>query len=163
MDLERLYNEYFDMVYRFVLSISGNHHIAEEVTQEAFFKALKKIDSFRGESSVSTWLCQIARNIYYDHLKKQKRRDRLISGADTGMEDPGVETRIMRKASARELHMIIHELREPYKEVFSLRTFGELSFKEIGEIFGKSEGWSRVTYHRAKLMIKEELENESNV
>ena len=64
MDLERLYDEYFTAVYRFVLSISRNHHVAEEVTQETFFKALKKVDSFRGDSSLSVWLCQIAKNIY---------------------------------------------------------------------------------------------------
>lgn len=161
MDLERLYDEYFDSVYRFMLSISGNHHIAEEITQETFFKALKKIDSFRGESSLTTWLYQIAKNIYRDYLKRRSRIDKAPD--DIRENDAGVELEIIRKADAKEIHMIVHQLKEPYKEVFSLRIFGELSFCDIGEIFGKSEGWARVTYHRAKLMIKEELENEDSM
>lgn len=161
MDLERLYDEYFDSVYRFMLSISGNHHIAEEVTQETFFKALKKIDSFRGESSLTTWLYRIAKNIYCDHLKRSSRMGPAPD--DIREDDAGVELEIVRKADTKEIHMIVHHLKEPYKEVFSLRIFGELSFRDIGEIFGKSEGWARVTYHRAKLMIKEELENEDSM
>ena len=163
MDLERLYDEYFTAVYRFVLSISRNHHVAEEVTQETFFKALKKVDSFRGDSSLSVWLCQIAKNIYYDSLKRQKRGAELSEKGSPADAEPDPELSFFRRSEAIQIHKILHQLNEPYKEVFSLRAMGELPFGDIGELFGKSEGWARVTYHRAKLMIREELENEDKL
>ena len=163
MDLERMYDEYFTAVYRFVLSISRDHHVAEEVTQETFFKALKNIDDFRGESSLTVWLCQIAKNLCYDHMKKQKRITALSDETDIGPAASGPEDGFFRKTQEKQIHKILHGLKEPYKEVFSLRSLGELRFSDIGELFGKSEGWARVTYHRARVMIKEELENEDNV
>lgn len=157
MDIEKLYQEYFSVVYRYILSISKDPLTAEEITQETFFKALKKIDDFRGESSVKVWLCQIAKNAYYDYVKHQSKYDELPD--EYGEPQGSVEDDYLVKAYAKELHKILHNLTEPYKEVFSLRTFGELSFSDIGELFGKSDSWARVTYHRAKLMIKEEMGN----
>lgn len=157
MDIEKLYNEYFSVVYKYVLSISKDPLTAEEITQETFFKALKKIDKFRGESSVKAWLCQIAKNAYYDFVNRQGKYTELPD--DYGEPQESAEEAFIFNADAKALHRILHDLAEPYKEVFSLRTFGELSFSDIGELFGKSDSWARVTYHRAKLMIKEEFGN----
>lgn len=157
MDIEQLYQQYFSVVYRYVLSISRDPLTAEEITQETFFKALRKIDQFRGESSVKVWLCQIAKNAYYDFVKHQGRHEELPD--EYGEPQRSVEDDYLVKADAKALHRILHSISEPYKEVFSLRTFGELSFSDIGELFGKSDSWARVTYHRAKLMIKEEMRN----
>lgn len=157
MDIETLYQDYFSVVYKYVLSISKDSLTAEEITQETFFKALKKIDDFRGESSIKVWLCQIAKNTYYDLIRRQGKYEAL---PDEYADPQGnVASRYERKEAAMAIHHIVHRLPDPYKEVFSLRAFGELSFSEIGELFGKSDSWARVTYCRAKLKIKEEYEH----
>ena len=162
VDIEKLYRDYFAVVYRYILSISKDPLTAEEITQETFFKALKKIDDFRGDSSIKVWLCQIAKNAYFDYAKHQKRHTEFPEhyGEQEGCPEANVEEALISASDYKEVHRIIHNLKEPYKEVFSLRTFGELSFGDIGELFGKSDSWARVTYHRAKLMIKEEIRND---
>ena len=157
MDLEKLYNDYFSIVYKYILSICKDSLTAEEITQETFFKALKKINGFRGECSVRVWLCQIAKNTYYDYVKQQSR---FVQPDENSEADETVEYDFLCGFESKEAHRILHNMKEPYKEVFSLRVFGELSFSDIGELFGKSDSWARVTFHRARLMIKEEMENE---
>ena len=169
MDIEKLYREYFTPVYRYTLSLVHDPDMAEEITQETFFRALKKINDYRGEASLKVWLCQIARNLSFDSLKRQSRVTALTKYDDdepndyelpAGSEsDP--EEQLLRKQTAMKIHRILHDLKEPYKEVFQLRTFGDLSFAEIGELFGKSESWARVTYYRSRMMIKEELDEDS--
>ena len=168
MDIEKLYREYFTPVYRYTLSLVHDPDMAEEITQETFFRALKKINDYRGEASLKVWLCQIARNLSFDSLKRQSKTTALTKHDDesddyelpAGSEsDP--EEQLLRKQTAMKIHRILHNLKEPYKEVFQLRTFGDLSFAEIGELFGKSESWARVTYYRSRMMIKEELDEDS--
>lgn len=160
MNIEELYRTYFDIVYRYIRSISQDGSLAEEVTQETFFKALEKIDQFRGDCDVRVWLCQIAKNTLYDHLKKQKKQllgdEKLEKAESAGGEL--LEEKLAQRSQAMEIHKVLHRLSEPYKEVFSLRIFGELNFREIGMLFGKSENWARVTYYRARVKIREELE-----
>ena len=160
MNIEELYRTYFDIVYRYIRSISQDGSLAEEVTQETFFKALEKIDQFRGDCDVRVWLCQIAKNTLYDHLKKQKKQllgdEKLEKIESAGGEL--LEEKLAQRSQAMEIHKVLHRLSEPYKEVFSLRIFGELTFREIGMLFGKSENWARVTYYRARVKIREELE-----
>ncbi len=160
MNIEELYRTYFDIVYRYIRSISQDGSLAEEVTQETFFKALKKADQFRGDCDVRVWLCQIAKNTLYDHLKKQKKQllgDERLEEAESA-DGELLEEKLAQRSQAMEIHKVLHRLSEPYKEVFSLRTFGELTFREIGMLFGKSENWARVTYYRARVKIREELE-----
>ena len=168
MDIEKLYREYFTPVYRYTLSLVHDPNMAEEITQETFFRALKKINDYRGEASLKVWLCQIARNLSFDSLRRQSKTTALTKHDDesddyelpAGSEsDP--EEQLLRKQTAMKIHRILHDLKEPYKEVFQLRTFGDLSFAEIGELFGKSESWARVTYYRSRMMIKEELDEDS--
>lgn len=151
-DYEQIYTLYFQDVYRYVCALSRDANLAEEITQETFFKALKSLDSFRGQCRLYVWLCQIAKHTYLSHLKKRKEPE---------SEEPlsnSVEEMMLEKESAFQIHQALHNLSEPYKEVFSLRVLGELSFWQIGLLFGKSENWARVTYHRARLKIKEEFE-----
>ena len=161
MDFETIYKEYFSVVYGYILSISGDPLTAEEITQDTFFKALKKIDDFRGESTLKVWLCQIAKNTYFNYVKARGKTDALPE--EYGEWSASAEDEYLLKVDSKRAHGIIHNLKEPYKEVFSLRIFGELSFSDIGELFGKSESWARVTYYRAKLKIREELDNENNM
>lgn len=166
MDIEQIYQDYFVVVYKYILSISGDPLTAEEITQETFFKALKSIDEFRGDSDIRTWLCRIARNLYHDHKKKQSRQVELpdnyeeLAIESSGGQHKSIEDRYIEGVEVRKIHRILHTLREPYKEVFSLRALGELSFSDIGDLFGKTDSWARVTYHRARLMIMEEMKDE---
>lgn len=154
-DFERIYTEYYDQVYGYCLRLTHDPHLAEEVTQESFFKALKAIDSFHGECRLSVWLCQIAKNTTFSLLKKRKRSAPL----EGDWPDPAdLEQRLGDKEDALKIHRVLHRLAEPYREVFWLRTFGELSFAQIAGLFEKTESWARVTYHRARIKIKEALE-----
>ena len=164
MDLERIYREYFTIVYCYILSLSRDPSVAEDITQETFFRAMKKLDEFRGDSSVETWLIQIAKRLYYNYADKTSRRER-ISETEFGQktEPISMEEGFIRKEYSQRIHRILHDMKEPYKEVFMLRVFGELSFKEIGDLFHKGDAWARVTYHRAGKMIREVIENEDKL
>ena len=154
-EFEEVYRLYFRDVYRYCLALTRSEQLAEELTQETFFKALGAIDKFDGKCRVYVWLCQIAKNTYFTLCAREKRRGELpqdLPSAD------GLEEKLLTQESAFEIHRIVHRLEEPYKEVFSLRTFGELPFRQIAALFGKTESWARVTYHRARLKIKEELQ-----
>ena len=150
-DFEEAYRLYFADVYKYILAICRDEVTAEEVTQETFFKALTAIDSFRGDCQLRVWLCQIARNQYLSLCRERKRF------GETAEEpgDNGIEEGFADREDAKKLHRLLHDLPEPYKEVFSLRTFGELPFAQIGELFGKTESWARVTYFRARQKLKE--------
>lgn len=155
-DFQEVYNLYFREVYRYALSLCRNESVAEEITQETFYKALAKLDNFDGKCKISVWLCQIAKNTYISMRRKDKHLN-PNANTDLSQSNGNIEEYFFDKETALAIHKILHTLDEPYKEVFSLRTFGELSFKQIAELFGKTESWSRVTYHRARLRIKEEL------
>ena len=155
-DFEEVYNLYFREVYRYALSLCRDEALAEEVTQETFFKALEHMDQFDGKSRISVWLCAIARNTYFTLLRKEKNLQQEMQ-KDTLCE-PSPEQLLLHRETAFAVHQILHNLEEPYKEVFFLRTFGELSFLQISGLFGKTESWARVTYHRARMKIKEGLQ-----
>lgn len=156
MEFRELYEKYFKDVYLFILTISKNADIAEEITQATFFKALKEIKNFKGNCSVKSWLCQIAKNLYVDQMRKRKfcSLDEIKEAAAS----TDIEENMIDKSNAISIYKILHCLEEPYKEVFTLRVLGELSFKEIADIFSKNESWARVTYHRARLKIRELME-----
>lgn len=160
-DFEELYQRFFKDVYLFVLSMSRDPHTAEEITQETFFRALKEMRHFKGNCSVTSWLCQIARNLYMDQLRKSRRllpeSDVEESLSSRQSPSPDMAETCIKKEDALSIYRILHCLDEPYKEVFTLRALGELSFREIGDIFGKQESWARVTYHRARMKILKEL------
>lgn len=156
--IEELYQMYFKDVFLYVKALSKDEHVAEDITQETFFKAMKGIGSFKGECDIRVWLCQIAKNAYYTYCRKRKRiEEEAVVEEEHATEQSSIESRLLDKEQAVALHKILHHLEEPYKEVFHLRIFGELSFREIGEVFGKTESWSRVTFHRAKVKIMERL------
>lgn len=155
-DFNEIYVQYFRDVYKYSFSLSRDKSIAEEITQETFFKALKSIDKFDGKCKLYVWLCQIAKNAYFSFIKKEKQYDNL-SDIEGDLCDEGIEKQLLTKETALDIHKALHDLQDPYKEVFTLRIFGELSFFQIGEIFGKTESWARVTYHRAKIRLKEKL------
>ena len=154
-EFDEIYHLYFDDVYKYVLTLSRNDTIAEEITQETFFKALKNIDNFNGSCKIYVWLCQIAKNTYFTFYQKERKNSKK---SVTDFEEAyNFEVKLIDKEEAFSIHKVLHSMDEPYKEVFTLRTFGELSFSKIGELFDKTDVWARVTYHRAKIKIQEEL------
>ena len=152
MDFESVYNRYSKDVYRFCLSLCKNTTLSDDLTSETFLKAIKSGGKGVDNHSVKVWLCQIAKNTYYDYLRKHSKITELT---DEMPSQSDFELELLDKADALRIHKLLHQLNEPYKEIFSLRVFSELSFAEIGEIFDKSESWARVTFYRAKQKIKE--------
>ena len=163
-DFERIYHTYFKDVYLYILRLSGNEHIAEEITSDTFFKAMRSVGSFRGDCDVRVWLCQIAKNCYYSYEKKSRKAERVDEDAIRDVPDPApsVAEEMAKRDEIERIERVLHGIREPYKEVFMWRVYAELSFKQIAGMFGKTENWACVTYHRARKMIKEGLEGEDN-
>lgn len=156
--IETLYKDYFHDVFLYILSLSKDEGLAEDITQETFFKAMKSVDSFRGDCDIRVWLCQIAKNLLNTHFHRQNRFTGEEIPATVPDSTVSLEESLANSQQSMEVHRILHTMGEPHKEVFTLRVFGELSFRQIGEIFGKTESWARVTFHRARLKIIDELE-----
>lgn len=154
---EKLYEAFYMKVFSYVMTLAKDRINAEEITQETFFRAISTEKSFRGESDSYTWLCAIAKNIFIDEKRRYANQDDE-PGEDIPDTNNVIEDDLADKDMSLRIHSILHRLEEPYKEVFQLRVFGELSFTEIGSIFGKTETWARVTYHRARLKIKERMD-----
>ena len=155
---ERLYEACYMRVFSYVMTLTHDRHQAEEITQETFFRAFSKLNSFRGESDEVTWLCAIARNLAVDEQRRQRRFGELPEEAVA--REKAVEQTAVEKDDSFRVHMALHAMEEPYREVFELRVFGELSFAQIGRIFRKTENWARVTFHRARAKLKERMEND---
>jgi len=156
-DFEQLYNTYFMQVFSFIMTLSKNRDISEEITQKTFFKAMMAKKNYLGKSSELTWLCAIAKNLFIDEMRLQNKFSDNEIKIDN-ISEKNVENDVVNEDTTFRLHMILHNLDEPYKEVFQLRIFGEMSFLKIGKLFEKTENWARVTYHRAKLKIQERMD-----
>ena len=159
MDYEKLYTAYYMQVYSYIITLARNRDLAEEITQNTFYKAVTAKAQFSGLSDQLTWLCSIAKNLYYDELRKKRNTVGLDEIGHLASEE-SVERMAADSDMAFRIHLVLHRLEEPYKEVFTLRVLGSLSFKKISDIFGKTESWARVTFYRAKVMIKESIDNE---
>lgn len=160
-EFDEIYRLYAGDVYRYILGISRNETLAKDILQSTMLKAFMTADKFRGESSVKTWLCGIAKNEYLNNIKRSENKNLPLDEAVNAV-DENIEHRFNDKFQAMEIHKILHELDEPYKEIFSLRVFAELKFSDIGEIFGKSENWARVTFYRAKEKIIKILQKQED-
>ena len=156
-EFETIYRRYFTDVELYLRAICKDESLAEELTEQVFFQALKALPKFRGDSDIRTWLCSIARNCYLSHLRKTRPTEDL---SEIQIPDPSqsVEERVQDRHQAMAIHKVLHDLPEPYKEVFSLRVFGQLSFEDIGSLFGRTANWACVTYHRAKQKIQKDME-----
>lgn len=157
MDFEQVFEAYYADVRRFVLALCRDASLAEEVTQEAFFQAIQHIGRFRGQCTMLVWLCQIAKHTYYAH---QKRSARFAAIVPEAASEEDVAASLVEREQAAHVHRALHTLEEPYKEVFSLRVFGELPFVQIAQLFGKTESWARVTFYRAKQKLRDRLKEE---
>ena len=155
-EFEEIFKDFTPVVFRFLLSLCGDESLAEELTSETFYQAYLHIGKFRGDCKVETWLCQIAKNALYN---EQKRRGRMIQGdyLESIETDNNFLEIIANKERAIQILKHVHLLKEPYREVFMLRVIGDLSFKEIADVCGKSESWAKVTFYRAKSKLIENM------
>ena len=149
-------------VYKYLFCLTHNSDISEELTQETFYRAVKKIDTYNGKCKISVWLCQIAKHLWYNQCRKNKR---IVDTDETfDIEDPqNLEEQFIEGEEKVLLYKKMQNLDEKTREVMYLRITGELSFKEIGEILGKTENWARVTFYRGKSKLKEVDENEKGM
>ena len=156
-EFDAIFKEFTPVVYHFLLSLCGNESLAEELTAETFYQAYLHIGQFRGDCKIETWLCQIAKNTL---IKEQKRRSRFVSPdvLENTVDNTNIFEALANREQALQIHKHLHTLKEPYREVFMLRVFGDLGFKEIAGICGKSESWAKVTFYRAKNKLIEAME-----
>ncbi len=155
-DLEEIYIENYELVYKYLLANSHDENISEELTQETFYRAVKNIKKFKGNSKISTWLCKIAKNLWVDEVKKNSK----LKALDENNSEITFEDQIFADEDKIRLFKKIQNFNVEMRDVMYLRLSGELNFREIGEIMGKTENWVRVTFYRGKEKLKEDNENE---
>lgn len=155
-EIEQIYNKYMPQVFKYLLNLCHDKHLAEELTQETFFQAMKSIDDFRGDCKLYVWLCSIAKHLWYKEVKKRAREKTTEISEDIVSTQIMPEASVIQKYEVLELYKMLHALEEPLREVMYLRLNGDFSFKEIGEIMGKDENWARVTFYRGKQKIRKE-------
>lgn len=154
-NIDEICDKYYQVVYKYLFCLTRDTEISKDLTQETFYKAVKKIHTFKGKAKISVWLCEIAKNLWYDELKKNKRKFKQEEMKEI-VSDENIEGNYISKEEILEMHNRINKLDENVKRVIYLRINGDLSFKEIGEILGKTETWARITFYRGKQKIKEE-------
>ena len=150
------YTENTDFIYKYLLKLCGNSSVAEELTQETFFRAYMNFKNLRNKAKAPVWLCQIAKNTYFAWYNEQKKQSSFEENNDV-KDDFSIESFFEKKELTEKAFECLHSLEEPYKEVFMLSVFGQLSLKEISRLFGKSESWARVTFYRAKQKLAERM------
>ena len=158
MDMDTIYRLYFRDVFLFLKGLTANDGLAEELTQETFFRALKGLEHYDGKQDVRAWLFTVARTACYDPCRRATHAAPLKDAETKAADSPDIAQLLVDEDAAFTVHQCLHTLEEPYKEVFSLRVFGELPFEKIGAIFGHNAAWARVTYYRAKTRIQTMLE-----
>ena len=156
LDFEKVFEENRQFILRYLIKLCKNTSLAEELTQETFFRAYMNMAGLRNEEKVSAWLCQIAKNTYFAYLGDSKKTLPLEE-QQISESTPDIATLFAEKELSDKAFSCLHALEEPYKEVFMLRVFGELEYAQIAKLFAKTESWARVTYHRAKMKITESL------
>lgn len=159
-DFEKIYQEHGKTVYSFLFSLSRDEHLSEELTQETMFRAILNYGSFRGDCKLSVWLCQIAKNLYFEWYSKNKKTMPLDERFASYEDEKDFSLDLADKETAQEILRQLHRLDEPYKEVFMLHALGDISLKDISGLFQKSDSWARVIYYRAKNMIIAKLKGE---
>jgi RNA polymerase sigma-70 factor (ECF subfamily) len=157
-EFEEIYRTYFSGVWRYLLKLTGDESLAEEITAETFFRAMNAMKSFRHQSSLYSWLCAIGRNIYLDQMRERKKRAEITDTAMMRIPDPRDRNEeAQRHRQAEEILSAAGRLKEPYRTVFLLRYIEQQSFAEIASRYGRTENWACVTCHRAREMVKKEM------
>ncbi|MBQ2296438.1 MAG: sigma-70 family RNA polymerase sigma factor [Clostridia bacterium] len=155
-DFEKLFSENHEFIFKYLMKMTRDVSLSEELTQETFFRAYMNYASLKQKEKASVWLCQIAKNTYFAWYNEQKKKD-PFDGHELESSGVNIEELFIQKELSQKALLCLHELDEPYKEVFMLSVFGCFSLKDISLIFGKSESWARVTFYRAKQKLLERM------
>lgn len=154
--MEELYKENSRIVYYYLFSRCRDEALAEDLMQETFVKAMESVDSFNGSCKVSTWLCQIAKHLLYQHWAKVKHED--FAELDEAIEAKNnTESQVLWRIELADVWEKLEQLPRETRRVMTLRVLGDLPFREIGRLMGKSENWARVTYFRGKRALLKEV------
>ncbi len=156
-DFDRVCHTEYQKVRRFLLKLTGDESLSDELTQETFYQALRHWKDFRGQCAPSTWLCGIAKRLYFTWCRKPPPTPVEAIPADA--ED--FTEALLDKERKLQAYALLHELPEPYREVVTLRTFGELNHEEIGTLFGKSASWARTIYYRGRQQLAHRMKGEN--
>lgn len=156
-DIEEIYNQYSKMLYKYIFCLSGNEELSEEIVQDTFLVAVKDINKFKGKCKMSTWLCSIAKNIWYQQLRKDKNKKNISIDevSNSLFLEESIEENLCNKETRMELLKSVQKLDEDTRNVIYLRTFGNLNYEEIAEIMNRTSSWARVTYFRGKQKLRE--------
>lgn len=160
LDLDVLYREHADTVHRYLLVKTNSTDLAEELTQETFYQALRSVDSYDGSCKFSTWLIGIAKNVLRTHWRKLRQQPTVSLEDAPELTSGSAEESVLSGTELEAVLGVIHRLEEPGREVLYLRLLGSLSFRQIGDVLGQSETWARVTYYRAKQSVVKELKRD---
>ena len=156
--IEKIYREYYDTVFKYLFCLTHDKELSEDLVQETFVRMIKNIDKFEGKSKLSSWLCEIAKNLWIDYIRKNKRKVELNENEELNIQsEQNIENEYIEREDENKVFEKIKALDEISQKIMYLRVKGEMSFKEIGDILGKSENWARVTFYRAKQKVKEEM------
>lgn len=161
LDMDAAYKDYANYVFKFLMTLCMEEHTAEELTQETFYQAVRTSNKYDGSCKISTWLCQIAKHLWYQELDRRKKKQaeplsELTAAESFPSDGPTPEQALSIKNEKMVLFRRVHLLSDIEKEVVLLRLTGAFSFKEIGDIVEKTENWARVTFYRAKQKISKE-------
>lgn len=156
--IEKIYREYYDTVFKYLFCLTHDKELSEDLVQETFVRMIKNIDKFEGKSKLSSWLCEIAKNLWIDYIRKNKRKVELNENEELNIQsEQNIENEYIEREDENKVFEKIKALDEISQKIMYLRVKGEMSFKEIGDILDKSENWARVTFYRAKQKVKEEM------
>ena len=158
-EFHEIYEKYSTDLYSFIIKLCGNEQLAKDIMQDTMLRAFTHFDQYNGKCNIKTWLCTIAKNVYFDHLRKSESRNTSLDTAENAAVG-SFEQSLTDSDTAIRIHHLLHELNEPYREVLLLRIFAELKFSDIGSVFGKSENWAGVTYYRGKQKLIELMKKE---
>ena len=154
-DIKQIYEEYFETVNKYLFCLTHDNDISEELTQETFYKAVQKIDTYKGKCKMSVWLCQIAKHLWYDQCRKKQKTIDVEENLFDVQALESTESQVISNEEKISLYKKMQKLDEKTREVIYLRITGELSFKEIATILNKTENWARITFYRGKSKLKE--------
>ena len=154
-DIKQIYEEYFETVNKYLFCLTHDNDISEELTQETFYKAVQKINTYKGKCKISVWLCQIAKNLWYDQCRKNKKTINVEENLFDVQAPESIESQVISNDEKISLYKKMQKLDEKTREVIYLRITGELTFKEISTILDKTENWARITFYRGKNKLKE--------
>lgn len=163
MEFKEIYESCEPKVYCFLLSLCRNESLAEELTEETFYQAFLHINQFEGRCEISTWLCQIGKNLYYKEMKRQNRFNSQPITDDISKSNENLFNSMENRQKTIEIHRILKTMSNDYREVFTLHIFAELTFKEIAQVYDKSESWAKMTFYRAKAALIHKLEEKDEI